>query len=65
MSVKNNTILKLSDHDDDKEITFELKYLASLSISERFHLMFQRNKELLNLLEKNGHRRTSEIIKRA
>ena len=58
------TILKLTDHDEEKEILFELDYLFSLSIRERFQLMFNRNRELINLLEKNGHRRTSEIIKR-
>ena len=58
------TILKLTDHDEEKEIIFELDYLFSLSIRERFQLMFNRNRELINLLEKNGHRRTSDIIKR-
>ena len=58
------TILKLTDHDEEKEITFELNYLLSLSIRERFQLMFNRNRELINLLEKNGHRRSPEIVKR-
>lgn len=59
-----NTILKLTDHDEEKEIIFELKYLLSLSIRERFQLMFNRNRELINLFKKNGHRKTPEIIKR-
>ena len=59
------TILKLTDHDEEKEIIFELNYLLSLSIRERFQLMFNRNRELINLLEKNGHRRSPEIVKRA
>jgi hypothetical protein len=59
------TILKLTDHDEQKEIEFELEYLASLSITERFQLMFQRSIELLTLLEKNGHRKTPAIIKRS
>ena len=59
-----NTILKLTDHDEEKEIIFELNYLLSLSIRERFQLMFNRNRELINLLEKNGHRRSPEIVKR-
>lgn len=62
--MKNNKILKLADFNEEKEIQFELDYLFSLSIQERFQLMFNRNRELLNLLVKNGHRRTSEIIKR-
>ncbi len=59
-----NTILKLTDHDEEKEIIFELNYLLSLSIRERFQLMFNRNRELINLLEKNGQRKTPEIVKR-
>ena len=59
-----NTILKLTDPDEEKEIIFELKYLFSLSIYERFQLMLNRNRELINILEKNGHRRTPGIIKR-
>jgi hypothetical protein len=59
-----NTILKLTDHDEEKEIIFELNYLFSLSIYERFQLMLNRSRELLKILEKNGHRRTPEIIKR-
>ena len=62
--MKKNTILKLSDSDEEKEIQFELDFLFSLSIHERFQLMLNRNEELLDILEKNGHRRTSEIIKR-
>ena len=62
--MKKNTILKLSDSDEEKEIQFELDFLFSLSVHERFQLMLNRNQELLDILEKNGHRRTSEIIKR-
>ena len=62
--MKKNTILKLADSDEEKEIQFELDYLFSLTVQERFWLMMNRNRELLNILEKNGHRRSSEIIKR-
>ena len=62
--MKKNTILKLADSDEEKEIQFELDYLFSLTVQERFQLMMNRNRELLNILEKNGHRRSPEIIKR-
>ena len=62
--MKKNTILKLSDSDEEKEIQFELDFLFSLSLHERFQLMLNRNRELLDILDKNGHRRSSEIIKR-
>ncbi len=57
-------VLKLDDHDEKKEIEFELSYLLSLTLQERFELMFKKTKELLDLMEKNGHRRPDKIVKR-
>jgi hypothetical protein len=57
-------ILKLADHDEEKEIEFELSWLLSLTLQERFKLMFRKTKELIELLERNGHRRPDQIIKR-
>jgi hypothetical protein len=58
------SILKLSKHNQKKEIEFELKFLTSLSTKERFKMMFKKSKEMIDLLEKSGHRKPSEIIKR-
>ena len=44
---------------------FELRYLKSLSVRKRFEMMLKKSKEMLELLEKSGHRRPFEIIKRA
>jgi hypothetical protein len=63
--MRNKTILKLKDSDEEEEIQFELEYLSSLTIQERFQLMMNRNQELINILGKNGHRRSPQIIKRA
>ncbi len=57
-------ILKLDKHDEDKEIEFELDYLASLTTKQRFDLMFTKTREMLRLLKKDGRRTTTEIIKR-
>ena len=57
-------ILKLKNHNPKKEIEFELKYLSSLTVKERFEMMLKKSKEIINLLEKNGHRKPFEIIKR-
>jgi hypothetical protein len=57
-------ILKLDDHDEEREIEFELSWLLSLTLQERFQLMFKKSKELTELLERNGHRRPDKIIKR-
>ena len=57
-------ILKLDDHNEEKEIEFELSWLLSLTLQERFQLMFKKTRELIELLERNGHRRPDQIIKR-
>jgi hypothetical protein len=46
-------ILKLDDDDEEK-----------VDVEQRFRMMFQKSKELSEMLEKNGHRRPFEIIKR-
>ena len=55
-------ILKLDDHNEEQEI--ELSWLLSSSLRERFQMMYKKTKELIELLEKNGHRRPAQIIKR-
>jgi hypothetical protein len=57
-------VLKLRRHNEDKEIEFELDYLTSLTTKERFELMFRKTREMLTLLGRNEHRKTTEIIKR-
>lgn len=57
-------ILKLKGHNSKKEIEFELKFLKSLSVKERFNLMFRKTKEMVSLLERHGHRKPFEVIKR-
>jgi hypothetical protein len=61
---KMTPILKLNDHDEELEIEFELSWLLSLSLQERFQLMLKKTRELIDLLEKNGHGRPAQIIKR-
>ena len=58
-------VLKLKRYNEKKELEFELKFLRSLSVKERFAMMVKKTKEIVDLLEKSGHRRPSEIIKRA
>lgn len=57
-------ILLLKDSNEEKEIEFELKFLSSLSLEQRFSLMMEKTQELKNNLKKNGHRTTAQIIKR-
>jgi hypothetical protein len=56
--------LKLDDPNEEREIEFELSWLLSLSTQERFDLMLKKSKQLVALLEANGHGRSPEIIKR-
>ncbi len=57
-------VLKLDKHNEKKELLFELKYQMSLTTKQRFEMMFKRTAELRRLLEKNGSRKTFQIIKR-
>ena len=57
-------ILKLKNHNSRKEIDFELKYLKSLTVKKRFEMMFKKTKEIIELLERHGHRKPFEILKR-
>jgi hypothetical protein len=58
-------ILKIDKDDEEKEIDFEIDYQLSLGVEQRFRMMFQKSRELAMMLEKNGHRKPSEIIKRS
>ncbi|MCJ7525910.1 MAG: hypothetical protein MUP71_11930 [Candidatus Aminicenantes bacterium] len=60
----NGTILLLNKDNEKKEMDFELQYLLSLTIKERFLLMQKKSREMRDLLEQNGHRKAAEILKR-
>jgi hypothetical protein len=57
-------ILKLDHHDEELELEFELAYLRSLTVEQRFEMLFQRMKEINELLEQYGHRKPFEITQR-
>ncbi len=40
-------ILKLSEHDEKRELEFELEYLRSLTFEERLTIMRQKSREML------------------
>ena len=63
-SMANGKILLLKKDDEKKEMDFELRYLLSLTIKERFMLMQKKSREMRNLLEQNGYRKAAEILKR-
>ena len=61
---KNTSILKLSTDDEERELEFELNYLASLTFEERLKMMREKSREMLRQMVEHGHRRSFEIVKR-
>ncbi|CAB1056316.1 hypothetical protein D1BOALGB6SA_1052 [Olavius sp. associated proteobacterium Delta 1] len=59
-----SSILKLEDDDQERELEFELEYQLSLTVEQRFRMMFQKSMEMAEMLVRNGHRKPFEIIKR-
>jgi hypothetical protein len=60
-----SSILKVGrdEQDEEQELEFELDYLATLTVQQRFEMMFRRSRQLREMLERRGYRRTSGIIK--
>ncbi len=61
---KHGSILKLPKADEEKELEFELDFLASLTFEERLKMMRQKSREMLRQMVEHGHRRPFEILKR-
>jgi hypothetical protein len=57
-------VLKLEKDNDRQEIKFELDYLASLTTQQRFQMMAKKSREMILLLKQNGHRKSTQVIKR-
>ena len=64
MKKKTVRILKLDSDQPTKELDFELDYQLSLTVQERFQMMFKKSREIAEVIFKNGHRKPFEIIKR-
>ena len=60
-------ILKVEPGGDDaeRELEFELEYQGRLTTQERFEMMFRRSRELVEMLQRHGHRRPTEVLKRS
>lgn len=57
-------IYKSKKNNQKKEEEFELKYQQSLSLTKRFRMVVRQSQLVLKMLIKNGHRKSTEIIKR-
>ncbi len=62
---KPSHIMKTSLHQPRKELEFELAYQRSLTLRERFKMMEQSSREMLQQLLENGHLKPIEVIKRS
>ena len=62
---KKQTILKLDEHDEEKEKAFELEYLCSLTFEERLAMMRKKSEEILKQMVDRGYRKPFEIVKRS
>ena len=63
--VPKTRILKLEEHDEKREIEFELEFLKSLTIKQRFEMLEEKNNFIKSFLYKNDDRKTITIIKRS
>ncbi len=57
-------VLVLDHDDEEKELEFELAFLRSLTTQQRFDLMFQRSREMAEVLLRHGYRKPSEVVER-
>lgn len=57
-------ILKTNSENPDTELDFELEYQLSITVQQRFEMMFEKSRQIAQMLIDNGHRKAPEIIKR-
>ena len=57
-------ILKLKNHDAERELDFEIEYQRSLTTAQRFEMMRSQSCKIAETLIRHGHRKPVEIVKR-
>lgn len=57
-------ILKLDGHDEERELAFTVSCYKKMTSAQLFHMMFERNKYIWEMLKAYGHSRPPQIIKR-
>ena len=57
-------LLKMKEHDEEKERRFTLQNQRKLTIEERFQMLFEKARLMRELLKSHGHTSTPQIIKR-
>lgn len=66
VSEKYPGVLKIEQHTEheDQELDFELNYQQALTTQQRFERMFQKSREIMEVMLRHGHRKPVEIVKR-
>ncbi len=60
------SVLKLAptEQREDRELDFELDFLSRLTTAELFTLMFEKSRQMAELLRAHGHGEVAPILKR-
>lgn len=58
-------ILILDRDDEEAELEFELKFQSTLTVSERYEMMFCRSLEISKMMEEMGYKKKYFIEKRS
>ncbi|MCJ7812000.1 hypothetical protein MUP95_01600 [bacterium] len=58
-------VLKIEQHDEEREIAFELAYQKTLTVQQRLDMLEERRTFFQRQLLRYGHRKPFEIIKRS
>lgn len=58
-------IWRFDTDDEERELELELAYQRSLTTQQRFEMMFRKSREVAEMLQRHGHRKPFEIVKRA
>ena len=57
-------VLAVEGDDPEKELEFELDFLATLTTSERFQRMLDSTRDLEKMWLRHGHRKPTSVVKR-
>lgn len=57
-------LLKVKNHDEEKERRFTLECQRKLTIDDRFQMLLEKSKLMRELLRSHGHTPPPQIVKR-
>ena len=57
-------LLKLAEHDEERELEFELDFQATLTVEERYRMMIEHSNAVREMLRHHGHIEPVEVLKR-